>query len=101
MFHVREKSGMKLKSVEERSDRKDERKMPKYRCGYCDGTGKRSGSSELPCIICGGTGRRSFRLRHKCTFCNGTGRKPGSLALPCPICAGWGYTKKNVRFTPD
>ncbi len=85
---------MKLRPVKRQTNTDGDKKAPKYICGYCEGTGKRPGNSELPCIICGGTGRRSFRLKRKCTFCEGTGRKPGSLVLPCPICGGWGYTKK-------
>lgn len=61
-------------------------------CGYCHGTGSRSGIMSAGCPACKGTGQvsrsmGSFTLSRRCRTCQGRGRAAHD---PCPACSGSG-----------
>ncbi len=70
------------------------------RCGKCDGSGSRPGSSPETCRRCGGRGQvvqsaGILRVQTTCPSCRGTGQV---IADPCSECHGNGYVMDSVRL---
>jgi molecular chaperone DnaJ len=68
-------------------------RIPKMmRCGSCEGTGAREGTSPQRCERCGGSGQAIFqqglfRISRPCEACSGEG---WVIRDPCPSCRGTG-----------
>ncbi|MEX2121136.1 MAG: molecular chaperone DnaJ [Pirellulales bacterium] len=69
------------------------------RCGQCDGSGARRGSSPEACRYCGGVGQviqssGMFRIQTTCPSCRGAG---SVIKEPCPECRGEGMVRGRVE----
>lgn len=71
-------------------------RIPKMmRCGPCEGSGAREGTSPQRCERCGGSGQAIFqqglfRISRPCEACSGEG---WVIRDPCPSCRGSGRTE--------
>ena len=67
------------------------------RCGTCNGSGARPGSSPKVCTQCGGRGQVDdnqgfFSFASPCSRCGGSGQ---TIEHPCGSCRGTGIEKRN------
>ncbi|MGE0760197.1 MAG: molecular chaperone DnaJ [Pirellulaceae bacterium] len=70
------------------------------RCGTCDGSGAKPGSSPEPCRRCGGHGQvvqsaGFVRVQTTCPSCQGAG---SVISHPCDSCRGQGYVATRVKL---
>lgn len=70
------------------------------KCGSCEGTGSKPGSSPEACRRCGGHGQvvqqaGILRVQTTCPSCQGAGV---TISDPCDECRGNGYTKDAVEL---
>ena len=76
----------------------------KEKCGKCNGTGAREGSSPVTCTACHGTGQTQVRQNtpfgqfstiSECGVCHGEGK---IISNPCAQCNGSGTIRKSSRI---
>ena len=74
------------------------------KCGECDGSGAKKGTTVETCPTCHGTGQVRVQQRtmlgmmqttHACEDCGGTGKK---IKEPCTNCRGKGYVKLTKKL---
>ncbi len=71
------------------------------KCGTCNGSGAKKGTSPVTCTTCGGHGQVRmqqgfFSLQQTCPHCNGSGQ---SIKDPCGSCHGKGHVRKNKKLS--
>ncbi len=71
------------------------------KCGSCNGSGAKKGTSPVTCTTCGGHGQVRmqqgfFSLQQTCPHCNGSGQ---SIKDPCGTCRGSGHVRKNKKLS--
>ena len=73
------------------------------RCGPCEGSGAKAGTSASACTMCGGRGQVRARngffvVEQTCPTCRGVGEM---IADPCPSCRGEGRVEKRRQLKVD
>jgi hypothetical protein len=76
--------------------------MNKIKCGLCDGSGKSTVYSALPCMLC--QGHRDLDLdpafTELCTLCDGSGKSTANQQMPCMRCNGRRYVAPRGYKAP-
>jgi len=73
-----------------------------YKCVFCRGTGKVTGSGKCP--VCSGAGKVQISPPAvRCAFCSGRGQVPINSNLTCSVCKGKGIVPISgpVELCPD
>lgn len=77
-------------------------RVPSYvRCGVCDGSGAKPGTSPVSCATCGGHGQVRmqqgfFSIQQTCPRCKGSGK---TISDPCTQCHGQGRVQESKTLS--